>query len=363
MGYTTLDGSCRRLYRRFKLAQIQAATNNFHENLMIGDVGYTKVYRGLIDRGNAEVAIRRWKEGKSRETNLDQFTAEILVQSRLRHLHIVPLIGYCNDKHELILVYEHMVHKSLYHHLYGPNRSPLPWEKRLEICIGAARGLQYLHTGTKETIIHHNLKPTSILLDENWAAKLSSLEFSVVLPSNGSTATCSSFVAGNVGYMDPEYLASAKLTVKSDVYSFGVILLEVLCGRKTMVITRDEDEVNLVRWFKTNVEMGVVDRIIDPVLIDTIAPECLKENVMIAENCVHDEGIERPSMDAVVGSLWCALQLQEAWLNKSHEAIPRFRNRFSDGVVSVGIPGKGGGGEMSFTSLEDSAYLSGNLAR
>ncbi|KAF7129785.1 hypothetical protein RHSIM_Rhsim10G0054600 [Rhododendron simsii] len=353
-----------RLYRRFKLAKIQAATNNFHENLVIEDVGYTKVYRGLIGRGNTEVAIRRWKDGKSRERNLDQFTAEMQVQSQLRHHHIVPLVGYCNDKHEFILVYEYMVNKSLYHHLFGPNNSPLPWEKRLEICIGAARGLQYLHTGTKQTIIHHNLKPTSILLDENWAAKLSSLEFSVMLPTNVSTATGTTFFAGNVGYMDPEYLACSKLTVKSDVYSFGVILLEVLCGRKTMVITRGEAEVNLVRWFKSNVELGTVDRITDPDLVDTIAPECLKEYVMIAENCVRGKGIERPSMDAVVGSLWCALQLQEAWLNKSHEAILRSHNQFSDGRVIVDIPGRGGSSSgMSFTSLEDSAYFSGNLAR
>ncbi|KAG5527699.1 hypothetical protein RHGRI_028590 [Rhododendron griersonianum] len=358
--------SAARLYRRFKLAQIQAATNNFHENLAIGDVGYTRAYKGLIDRGSTEVAIRRWKEGKSRERNLDQFTAEIQVQSQLRHHHIVPLVGYCNDKNELILVYEYMVNKSLHHHLYGDNRGSLPWEKRLEICIGAARGLQYLHTGTKQTIIHHNLKPTSILLDENWAAKLSSLEFSIVLPTNGSTATCSTFVAGNVGYMDPEYLASSKLTIKTDVYSFGVILLEVLCGRKTMVITRDEGheaEVNLVHWFKTNVQMGTIDRIIDPVLVDTIAPECLKEYVMISETCLRGEGIERPSMDAVVGSLWCALQLQEAWLNKPHEAIPRSHNQFSDGSVILDIPGKGGSHGMILTSLEDSTYLSGNLAR
>ncbi|XP_058187711.1 cysteine-rich receptor-like protein kinase 41 [Rhododendron vialii] len=352
-----------RLYRRFKLAQIQAATNNFHENLVIGDVGYTRVYRGLIDRGTTEVAIRRWKEGKSRERNLDQFTAEIQVQSQLRHHHIVPLVGYCNDKNELILVYEYMVNKSLHYHLYEPNRGSLPWEKRLEICIGVARGLQYLHTGTKQTIIHHNLKPTSILLDENWAAKLSSLEFSVVLPTNGLTATCSTFVAGNVGYMDPEYVASSKLTIKTDVYSFGVILLEVLCGRKTMVITRDEAEVNLVHWFKTNVQMGTINGIIDPVLVDTIAPECLKEYVVISETCLRGEGIERPSMDAVVGSLWCALQLQEAWLNKPHETIPRSHNQFSDGSVIVDIPGKGRSSGMILTSLEDSTYLSGNLAR
>ncbi|XP_058187726.1 receptor-like protein kinase ANXUR2 [Rhododendron vialii] len=87
--------------------------------------------------------------------------------------------------------------------------------------------------------------------------------------------------------MDPEYLASAKLTEKSDVYSFGVILLEVLCGRKPMIMTRDEDQVNLVRWFKTNIERCTVDQIIDPNLTDKIAPECLKEYVTLQKNvCV-----------------------------------------------------------------------------
>ncbi|KAL7164099.1 hypothetical protein ACSBR2_040082 [Camellia fascicularis] len=239
-------------------------------------------YGGHISSGNLEVAIKRWKEGTSRERNLDQFRSELQVHSHLRHLHIVSLIGYCIDKHEVILVYEYMVHGSLYQHLYEANKYPLKWEKRLEICIGVARGRQYLHAGTRQTIIHRNLKPTNILLDENWNAK-------VVTHIESST--------GTVGYIDPEYHVNANFTIKSDVYSFGVILLELLCGRKPMIYSRDEDQVNLVRWFKTNIKMGTVDQIIDPYLIDKIAPKCLKEYVMNAENCVCDKGIERPSMD------------------------------------------------------------------
>ncbi|XP_028081866.1 receptor-like protein kinase FERONIA [Camellia sinensis] len=131
--------------------------------------------------------------------------------------------------------------------------------------------------------------------------------------------------------MDPEYLGNAKFTIKSDVYSFGVILLELLCGRKPMIYSRDEDQVNLVRWFKTNIEMGTIDQIIDPYLTDKIAPECMKEYVKNAENCMCDEGIEHPSMDDVLGNLRYALQLQETWQNsneqfgtvKSPEAVAR----------------------------------------
>ncbi|KAL7164096.1 hypothetical protein ACSBR2_040079 [Camellia fascicularis] len=157
-----------------------------------------------------------------------------------------------------------------------------PPEKRLEICIGVAQGLQYLHAGTRQTIIHQNLNPSYIMLDENWNAK-------VLHETVSSTYT--------VGYMDPEYLGNAKFTIKSDVYSFGVILLELLCGRKPMIYSRDEEQVNLVRWFKTNIEMRTIDKIIDPYLTNKIAPECLKKYVKIAENCVCDEGIECPSMD------------------------------------------------------------------
>ncbi|KAL7164136.1 hypothetical protein ACSBR2_040114 [Camellia fascicularis] len=264
------------------------------------------MYRGHISSRNHQVAIKRWKEGTSRERILDEFRAQIQVHSHLRHRHIVSLIGYCIDKHEVILVYEFMVHGSLYHHLYETNKYPLKWEKRLEFCIGVARGLQYLHAGARQTIIHRNLKLASILLDENWNVK-------VAVDTESSTCT--------VGYMDPEYLHSARLTTKSNVYSFGVILLELLCGRKPMIYSTDEDQVNLVRWFKTNIEMGTVDQIIDPYLTDKIAPECLKEYVENAENCVCDEGIERLSMDDALGNLRYALQLQETWRNSNeHES-------------------------------------------
>ncbi|CAL5431270.1 unnamed protein product [Camellia sinensis] len=334
------------LYHRFSLAEIQAATNNFLQPVGMRLRGDVKVYRGHISTGNLEVAIKRWKEGTSRERNLDQFRAEIQVHSHLRHLHIVSLIGYCIDKHELILVYEYMVHGCLYHHLYETNKYALKWEKRLEICIGVARGLQYLHAGTRQTIIHRNLKPTNILLDENWNAK-------VITDIESS--------AGTVGYIDPEYYVNANLTIKSDVYSFGVILLELLCGRKPMIYSRDEDQVNLVRWFKTNIKRGTVDQIIDPYLIDKIAPKCLKEYVMNAENCVCDEGIERPSMDDVLGNLRYALQLQKPWQNsndqfstvESPEAVPS-----SDGTVIVELARRGDIDEMSLGSIGDSDFFS-----
>ncbi|KAH7847245.1 hypothetical protein Vadar_023682 [Vaccinium darrowii] len=234
----------------------------------------------------------------------------------------------------MILIYGNVAIWSLYHCLYKTNIKPLLWEKRTEICIGAARGLQYLHVGTKQTIIHQNLQSTRILLDKNWVAKVAGFEFARMLPKNEPSTSSNTFVVDNAGYMAPEYLVSAKFTEKSDVYSFGVILLEVLCGRKPTIMTQEEDQVNLVRWFKTNIERGTVYQIIDPNLTEEIAPECLKEYVIVAEKCLLDEGIERPSMDDILSSLISALQLQDNWRNV--EAVPRSHsNTLFDSAANV----------------------------
>ncbi|XP_052197465.1 serine/threonine-protein kinase BSK3-like [Diospyros lotus] len=354
-----LASSAIRQYRRFTLAEIRASTNNFHEHLVVGSYGHSKVYRAYMDGGNVEVAIRRWKYDASNEAKLDQLKTEIHVQSHLRHLNIVPLIGYCKDKRETILVYEFLVNRSLYHCLYENKRAPpLSWERRLQVCIDAARGLQYLHAGNRLRIIHHNLKSSHIILDERWVAKISSLEFAKVLPDNESSAICTTLLGDNIDYMDPEYLASAKLTTKSDVYSFGVILLELLCCRKPVIPSEDEDEVNLVRWFKTNMKNGTVDRIIDPYLVGKIAPGCLEEYANLAARCVQDKGIERPTMDDVLGSLWCARQLQESWRNLNQPSD----KLIADEMLSCSITSSSQG-MISCTSLDNTDYLSGNLAR
>ncbi|MED6150393.1 hypothetical protein PIB30_071845, partial [Stylosanthes scabra] len=300
------------LCRYFSIAEIRAATNNFDEVFIIGVGGFGNVYKGYIDGGATAtpVAIKRLKKGS--EQGEKEFLNEIEMLSQLRHLHLVSLIGYCNDGAEMILVYEFVQRGTLRDNVYGSDKEPLTWKQRLEILLGAARGVHYLHAGAKHNIIHRDVKSTNILLDEKWVAKVSDFGLSKVGPTGMSTTHVSTIVKGSLGYLDPEYYKRQRLTLKSDVYSFGVVLLEVLCARPPLVRSVDKHEASLVDWFRRCHDEGNLDRTVDPFLKDSIKPECLKWYAQTALSCLHDDGNQRPSMSDVVGALEFALQLVDA---------------------------------------------------
>ncbi|GKC52314.1 jacalin-like lectin domain-containing protein [Tanacetum coccineum] len=290
------------------------ATNNFANDNFIGQGGFGRVYKGQLKTSSGEpgtlVAVKRLDKkitGQGRR----EFLMEIMMLASYKHNNLVSLVGFSDEEEVNALIYKHEVHGSLDMHLATTN---LKWETRLEICLGAARGLEYLHddVGTGHRVIHRDIKSSNILLDGNWEAKISDFGLSTIGPKNQQFTLLVTDACGTLGYIDPQYIKTGILTKESDVFSFGVVMFEVLCGRLAMLTQYDDNDVRklLYRLTKHLYDEGKLDEIIFPDLLRQSKTCSLEKFAKVAYECLNKDRKQRPTMSYVVQELEATLKLQ-----------------------------------------------------
>lgn len=281
----------------FTLRDLQAATDGFSKENVLGEGGYGIVYRGQLSDGSM-IAV------KSLLNNMGQaereFRVELEAIGRVQHNNLVRLLGYCMEGTHRMLVYEYVDNGNLEQWLHGASGS-LTWENRMKIILGTAKALAYLHEALEPKVVHRDIKSSNILVDSQWNAKVSDFGLAKLLRAGKSHVTTR--VMGTFGYVAPEYANTGLLSERSDVYSFGVLLLETITGRDPVDYARPSGEVNLVDWLKVMVGNRCSEEVVDPSLPEKPAPRILKRTLLIAFRCVDPDSEKRPKMGHVVHML------------------------------------------------------------
>uniref|UniRef100_A0A0E0L7X8 Protein kinase domain-containing protein n=1 Tax=Oryza punctata TaxID=4537 RepID=A0A0E0L7X8_ORYPU len=323
----------------FTVKELVAATNNFANEIGRGSSG--SVYKGRL-RDGREVAIKSLGKTSPHHGREESLVRELAILSRLRHDHIVRLLGFCVGREkkkkresplllsfrkknkaerqagELLLVYDFMENGSLADHLHGPSSSPVTasWKMRVKMLLGVSRAIAYLHHGATPPIVHGDIKLSNILVDSSWAPRLT--DFGVaVINGGGDGAEERRAISGTFGYIDPEFYRATNQTQSSDVYSFGVVMLEMLTGKRTIFIDRQEEgegsriATNLVAFSLPIIEDGELGRLLDRRPAEPTARqlEAVEMVAQAAARCVRLQRKERPAISEVVAVLETALDL------------------------------------------------------
>ncbi|GJM84667.1 hypothetical protein PR202_ga00358 [Eleusine coracana subsp. coracana] len=295
--------------RVFTFQELKSATRGFSRSLMLGEGGFGCVYRGSIrtpaggeaPRRSVDVAIKQL--GRKGMQGHKEWMTEVNVLGVVDHSNLVRLIGYCAEDDErgmqLLLVYEFMPNGSLADHLSARSTRPASWAMRLRVALDTARGLKYLHEESEFKIIFRDLKPSNILLDENWNAKLSDFGLARLGPQEGSHV--STAVVGTIGYAAPEYIHTGRLSSKNDIWSYGVVLYELLTGRRPIDRNRPRGEQNLVDWVKPySSDVKKLEAVMDPRLQGNYSIKAAAKLASVANKCLVRHARYRPKMSEVL---------------------------------------------------------------
>ncbi|XP_071729201.1 G-type lectin S-receptor-like serine/threonine-protein kinase SD2-5 [Rutidosis leptorrhynchoides] len=285
---------------RFSYEELKTATENFSKKL--GQGGFGSVFEGTLEDGSKIAVKCLGQVNKS-------FLAEVESIGSIHHVNLVRLRGFCAWKTERFLAYDFMSNGSLDRWIYPGDRDHiLDWECRKKIILDVAKGLAYLHEDCRQKIIHLDIKPQNILLDQDFNAKVSDFGLAKLIDRNETEVITT--MRGTLGYLAPEWLSSV-ITAKVDVYSFGIVLLEILCGRKNVDRSQPEESYHLLEVFQKCWEQETLLEIVDKQSEDMqVHATKVAEMMKVASWCLQTDFTKRPSMSMVIKVLEGTLQVE-----------------------------------------------------
>ncbi|KAL6610089.1 hypothetical protein ACP70R_040058 [Stipagrostis hirtigluma subsp. patula] len=280
--------------RQFTLEELVQATKNFSEANVVGAGSFGLVYMGLLLDGTV-VAIKRRVAPPRQE-----FAEEVRRLSEIHHRNIVALIGYCQEGGLQMLVFEYLPNGSVCGHLYDTGKGPtsrLEFKQRLSIAIGAAKGMDHLHS-LVPPLIHKDFKTSNVLVDESFIAKVA--DAGLVRLLRGTEDVGPSHGFSSSVYQDPEVHSVEQFSESSDVYSFGVFLLELITGKEAACLISPESREPLAHWMEAHFNS---DELIDPRLGGSFTSESMNELVGLTFQCLNPSSRRRPKMRLVATEL------------------------------------------------------------
>lgn len=291
--------------RQYSYREIRKMTNSFTDKL--GQGGFGGVYKGKLPDGRL-VAVKVLNDSKS---NGEDFINEVSSISRTSHVNVVSLLGFCY-KPKGVLIYEYMSNGSLDKLIYNQGSSStnfqLEWKMLYEIAIGIARGLEYLHQGCNMRILHFDIKPHNILLDENFCAKISDFGLAKLSKRDQSTVSMNG-TRGTRGYIAPEVGSNhfGRVSFKSDVYSYGMMVLEMVGRRKNLDLDVSQtSRIYFPHYIYKHIKAST-DLHFDGITNEE-EEEIAKKMILVSLWCIQANPSDRPSMTGVMEMLQGSLQ-------------------------------------------------------
>ncbi|KAL7251226.1 hypothetical protein ACSBR1_013120 [Camellia fascicularis] len=290
--------------KEFSFETLSSATESFDAKNKLGKGGFGQVYKGKLNDGR-EIAVKRplHNSDEGKELVLNEF--ELLLESA-HHRNIVKFLGFCSHGEEMLLVFEFASNGSLDDLLFNSETGrtdALEWKRTYDIIVGVARALLYLHEQSQSVIIHCDIKPANILLDENWVPKIADFGTARFFPQD-QTHVCISEPAATFGYSAPEYVSSGHVSPKADIYSFGIMVLELISGEKNWLShSRSSNGQGLRDRAKELCKKGKVSEFMHQKLIPSADLHQAQLCVEIGVLCTELDPNLRPAMDYVSSML------------------------------------------------------------